>query len=210
MRSKLRILLLGIASFVVLLMPLVGPAPGAAEPLPTNEALADRILGDPQAPITIIEYSSLTCPHCADFHRDTLPRLKEEYLDTGKAKLIFRDYPTQPADRAIAAAMLARCARPERYFGFLEMLFRSQVAWRDSADPIAALAQVGLLGGLTRADFDTCLANRELFEGIRQIQSDGRAEFGIQSTPTFIIEGEMIEGAESYEKFDEILRPLAD
>src|SRR5262249_57342023 len=97
----------------------------------------DRILGKPDAPITIVEYASLTCPHCAAFERDTLPKLKTQYIDTGKVKLIYRDFPLD--SRATLAAMIARCAPRDRYFGFVDAFFRSQDQWARSEDPVRSL-----------------------------------------------------------------------
>jgi len=176
--------------------------------LSAEEALAERVLGRADAPVTIIEYSSLTCPHCASFHRDTLPRLVADYIDSGKAKLVFRDFPLD--GRAMAAAMLARCGPPERYFGFLEVLFRSQDRWGQAKDGEEALTLVGQLGGMSKDDVASCLKNEALFQGIHKIKEEGQAKFKVESTPTFIINGEVLEGARSYETFDKILRPLAN
>ena len=189
----------------------VGLTHGAfADLAPVEEMLADRVLGDPDAPITIIEYSSLTCPHCADFHTNTLPKLKVDYIDTGKAKLVYRDFPLGRDGRSIIAAMLARCAPPDRYFGFLDVLFRSQRNWALAPDPFAALSQIGQLGGISAADFEACMNDEELFNGVRKSKADAEAEFGVESTPTFIINGKRrIDGSQPYENFEAVLRELA-
>jgi len=175
----------------------------SAKPLDTKEALQERMLGDPKAPITIIEYSSLGCPHCAKFHKETLPDIKKNYIDTGKAKLIYRDYPLGGA--AYAAAMMARCAPPPRYFQFIEVLFKNQESWANSKDPRAALARIGKLGGMSQTDFDACLKNEALFQGLRNMQLEGKQTFEVNATPTFIINGEKVSGARPYEEFRKVL-----
>ena len=200
---------LGLVAVAAIFLLAAGPLGGAR--LPTEEALADRILGDPDAPITIVEYSSLTCPHCASFHRDILPELKRDYIDTGKAKLIYRDYPTRPVALAISAAMLARCAPPRRYFGFIELLFRKQESWVSAGNPMESLAMAGQIGGMRRADFEACMRNEDLFQAIRARQQEAWQALGVQSTPTFIINGEhRIVGPEHYDEFRAVLEPLTD
>jgi protein-disulfide isomerase len=175
----------------------------SAKALGTKEALKERVLGDPKAPITMIEYSSLGCPHCARFHKETLPDIKKNYIDTGKAKLIYRDYPLGGA--AYAASMMARCAPPSRYFQFIEVLFKNQESWANSKDPRAALARIGKLGGMSQADFDACLKNEALFQGLRNVQLEAKQTFEVNATPTFIINGEKVSGARPYEDFRKVL-----
>lgn len=162
----------------------------------------DMVLGDPDAPIAIIEYASLTCPHCASFHNDTLPRIKAAYIDTGKASLVYRDFPFDQA--ALFGAAVARCAGRDRYFGFLEVLFRTQKSWAGAKDPVGALARVARLGGLEREVVDACVANQDLLDSIMASRLNGAEEFDITSTPTFIINGEKVVGAQPYELFERI------
>ena len=165
----------------------------------------DRILGDPNAPVTIVEYSSLTCPHCASFHRDTLPQLKKEYIDTGKAKLVYRDF---PFDRLGAtAAMLARCGGAERVHGYLDVLFMQQGKWATAQDPIAALSRIARLGGMSEAAFQSCMANEPLAEMVVASRVKGSEEFDITSTPSFVIGGKTYSGGLGVEEFDKILAP---
>lgn len=185
----------GIAVLCLLLLPRVG----AAELASVDEMLADRILGDPEAPVTIVEYSSMTCPHCATFHNETLPLIVEEYIDTGKAKLIFRDFPFGPL--ATAAAMVSRCVDENSYQGFLTVLFRSQAQWSASEAPAADLERMARFAGLSKADFDACIRNQELLAGIEQKAAEAGEEHGIQSTPTFFINGRKISGAAPFETF---------
>ena len=180
-----------------------------AEPLPTDEALKERIMGNAEAPVTIIEYASLTCPHCADFHAGTLPQIKKEWIETGRAKLVYRDFPTSPVALAVYAAMVARCAPEDRYFKFLEVLYKQQRNWTGSPDPMKALAQLARLGGMSQADFDACTQNEALFDGIRERALDGQIEFDIESTPSFVVNGRVIKGGMDYADFKDILEDAA-
>ena len=171
-----------------------------------SEALEIHSLGDPNAPVTMIEYSSLGCPHCKSFHTDTLPDLKKEYIDTGKLRLVYRDYPL--GTRAMAAAMLTRCAPKALYFGMIELFFDKQAVWNQSEDAVGALTNVAKHGMMTNDDVMSCLQNQELMDGIRSIAEEGNAKFGISSTPTFLIgeDGDVkIEGAMDIEVFREAI-----
>ncbi|MDJ0893651.1 MAG: DsbA family protein [Alphaproteobacteria bacterium] len=184
------------------------PTAGVRADLPSNDALmGEMVLGKNDAPITIIAYESMTCPHCATFHRDTLPQLKSEYIDTGKARLVFRDFPLDQL--SLRAHMMARCGGPDRYFGMIEVIFRTQNDWARDGDPVQALAGIGRMSGITKKDFDACMGNKELFDFIVRRIKEARDKYGIQSTPTFIVnEDTAIIGAKSFEEFDEVLKPL--
>ncbi len=162
-------------------------------------AVTERVLGDPDAPVTIIEYSSLTCPHCAAFHTDTLPAIKERYVETGQAKMVYRDFPLD--QNALNAAVIAHCAGAERYFTFLEALFASQARWARSSDPRESLLQLAGLGGLAREAAEACLADEAMLDAVLQTRLDGQEEFAISSTPTFIINGEIVSGNRSVDEF---------
>lgn len=185
------------------------PSP-AGQPRTTEAMLQDRVLGNPDAPVTIIEYASLTCPHCASFHAGTLPELKKRYVDTGKAKLIFRDFPLDAV--ALRASMLARCAPAERYYGVLDVLFRSQDGWSRAQDPLQALAQTGRLAGVGQQEFEACMANQDLLNGVVNIRLEGERRFKVESTPTFVIRRgdreERIGGAQPIERFAEAIDRL--
>lgn len=166
----------------------------------------DRILGNADAPVTIIEYASLTCPHCAAFATQTLPQVKTTYIDQGLARLVFRDF---PLDRvALKASLLARCVPDDRYFAMLDVLFRSQNDWAGSTDPLTALAQIGRTAGLDQAKVDACLNDQaetdKIVAGIQAAQD----EFKISSTPTLIINGVTHAGALSFEQMEAILKDL--
>lgn len=185
----------GIAVLCLLLLPRIG----SAELASVDDMLADRILGDPAAPVTILDYSSMTCPHCASFHNETLPRITEEYIDTGKARLIFRDFPFGLL--AKAAAMVSRCVDKDSYYGFLTVLFRSQDQWSQSKEPAVELERMARFAGLSKADFEACLSNQALVKGIEENAAKAHEELGIESTPTFFISGKEITGAAPFDQF---------
>lgn len=171
---------------------------------PQEMLLEDRVLGDPNAPITIIEYASLTCTHCATFHRTTMPRLKREWLDSGRAKLIYRDFALDK--NAATAAVIARCAPEDQYFGLLGVFFSRQQSWSRMEDPVPVLAQVAGTRGLDRAAIDACLDDDDLVDGVLQMRLVGQDQHGVDSTPTFIVGERVISGALSFEDFDAVLR----
>ena len=182
-------------------LPLVLGESSAAEP-------QEQALGDPNAPVTIIEYASLTCPHCATFHNEVLPELKEKYIAPGKVRLVYRDFPLdQPA---LAAATLAHCAGPDRYFGFLDVLFETQESWAGADDHLAALKRLGKLGGLSEQQIDACFADQQLADRILRTRLDAQNEHEINSTPSFVINGETYDGARELEEFSEIIDPLLE
>lgn len=183
---------------------LAGPvAPAAADMATIEEATAEKVLGDPEAPVTMLAFESLSCPHCATFHAEAWPQVKEQYVDSGQVKFVYRDYPTN--DAAVVAAMAARCVPPDRYFGMLEMLYRTQGTWLNSQDPQAALAQTARLGGLTQDEFEQCLENEDLYRSIQGNAQQASQQFGVSSTPTFIIGEQKIVGAQPFEVFQEAI-----
>jgi protein-disulfide isomerase len=188
-------------ALIALLLVVFSPAMAAPEAQP-----GDRVLGRAEAPITIIEYSSLTCPHCAKFHNTTLPQLEREYLNTGKAKLIFRDF---PLDRAsMFASVVAHCAPKKRYFAFLKVLFREQQQWARSPAPKDELIRIGVQGGLTRDKIEACLADDKLADSILKTRLEGQQTHNVMATPTFFVRGKAYRGALTFEEFDSILKPL--
>lgn len=175
----------------------------------TNPELqsSDRILGREDAPLTIIEYSSLTCPHCASFHQGGFKHLKRAYIDTGKVRLVYRDFPLD--ETALQAAALAECLPGDRYFGFLEVLFAAQADYRHGApDPTGALTRLGRLAGLSETKALECMGSEEGTAAVLTERLAGDKEFGIESTPTFIIDGRKYPGALTAGELDSILTPL--
>jgi protein-disulfide isomerase len=155
-------------------------------------SLPDMVLGKADAPVTIVEYASMTCPHCAHFHATTLPELKTKYIDTGKVRLIFREFPFDP--RAEAGFMLARCSK-DNYFPMIDVLFRQQQNWASVENAKDALLQISKLAGFSQESFEACLTDQKLLEDVRAVQKRGSEEFKVDSTPTFFINGNTYKGA---------------
>jgi protein-disulfide isomerase len=162
----------------------------SAEPQVTAD---DRILGKADAPVTIIEYASLTCPHCAAFEKEILPKIKTEWIDTGKAKLVFRDFPLDGS--ALKAAIVARCAPPERFYGFIGVLFAQQGSWGISPDPIPGITRIAKLGGMSEDQVQACLKDDALQNKILAGRLAGEQQYLVESTPTFFINGKKVVGA---------------
>lgn len=174
-----------------------------------EQALAEKVLGKKEAPITILAFESLTCPHCAAFHRETLPELKKQYIETGKAKLVFMDFPLD--NRAMIASMLARCVGEERFFAVVELLFSSQRRWAlvpDGNEFIKELGRIGRFGGLTEEQFQSCMRSEPLFNALKDRRTKFGDQYEISSTPTFVINGQKIVGAQPFAEFEKILKPL--
>ena len=164
--------------------------------------LGDMVLGADNAPVTIIEYASMTCSHCADFHNKTYPKLKERYIDTGKVRFIMREFPLDPL--AAGAFMLARCAGKDdkdKYFAMVETLFHQQRDWlvQRPLDPLKAIAKQA---GFSEQTFEQCLANQQVLNGIEQVRQRAAEKLGVNSTPTFFINGKIQRGAISIEELD--------
>ena len=167
----------------------------------------DRILGNPDAPITIVEYASSTCSHCAHFANEVLPEIKKEWIDTGKAKLVLRDFPLD--EPALRAAMIARCAPPGRFYAFTETFFASQDKWAGARDYREALARLAKLGGMGKDEFDACLKNTALENRIVEQRLIASKELDVNSTPTFFVNDSKFTGAPTAEEFGKLLSSLA-
>lgn len=163
----------------------------------------DLIVGRKEAPVTIVEYASLTCPHCARFHQNVLPTIKKDYIDTGKVRLVYRDF---PLDRwALNASMIARCAGPERRYAFVEAFFAQQDSWTSNPNPAAGLASIARLGGLDQTTFDACLQDQKVGDAAIQERLTGSQTFDIQSTPTIIVNGDRYSGGLSVEQLRAVI-----
>ncbi len=183
----------------------LAPGLALAEEVDLAAALAPRIEGDPNAKLTMIEYSSLTCPHCAAFHAETLPKIREAYIATGKLRLEARDFPLD--QYALRAAAMARCASESRYFALMDMLFKQQSKWARAADPIGAIKQIGRLAGISGERADACMSNEALLDGILKIRLTGQQDHEVSSTPTFVIGKEKVVGAQPFEAFQKAIEP---
>ncbi len=168
-------------------------------------ALPDKQLGKDDAKVTIVEYASMTCPHCAHFAANTFPELKTKYIDTGKARYILREFPFDPS--AEAGFMLARCSK-DNYFPMVDVLFKQQANWVGVNNTKDALLQISKLAGFTQESFEACLTDQKLLDDVRSVQKRGADEFKVDSTPTFFINGKTYKGAMSIEEISAIIDPL--
>ncbi len=165
----------------------------------------DFIIGNNNAPITIIEYASMSCNHCANFHNNTLPDLKKEYIDTGKVKYVFRDFPYNYP--ALLGSMVMRCIPSEVRYDYMNALYKLQSMWvvRENAITRQELYKIMQTGGMTKENFDTCLSDVDLENKILQEVMAAQSEFNIRSTPSFLINGDLLEGDKSIKVFRQIL-----
>ena len=169
-------------------------------------SLPDLALGNADAPVTIVEYASMTCSHCASFHNTVLPVLKQKYIDTGKVRLIFREFPLD--ERAALASMMARCAGGDKALPLISMLFSKQDEWAAAkTDFLPKLFKFGQQVGFTKQSFDQCRQNEKLIKDIIAVRDRGNTSFGVSQTPTFFINGKKMDGG-SIEDFDKALAPL--
>jgi len=169
----------------------------------------DHALGNPDAAVTIIEYASLTCPACAVFHQTIYPELKAKYIDTGKVRFVFRQFPTPPARLAVGGEALARCeGSTETYFELIDVLFEKQRLWRSSQNPGQALRDIGATAGITTEQFDACLADKENVTRIQDVVNHAVATWGINSTPSFVINGEYVQNIRSIDDFAKVIDPV--
>ncbi len=190
----------------VVAQPRKGPAEVSVEELMKAGPLPDMVIGHADAPITIVEYASMTCGHCANFHNTVYPDLKKKYIDTGKAKLILREFPLD--NLAAAASMLARCAGGDKSYDLIAKLFKEQEAWAfGKGNPVPALFKAVEGSGFTKESFDKCLTDQKLLDGITATRDRANKAFGVTSTPTFFINGKRLDNS-SLEGFDRAIEPL--
>lgn len=177
---------------------------GSVDPAKLLEAgpLPEMALGEEGAPVTIVEYASMTCPHCAHFHETTFPELKEKYIDAGKVRFIFREFPFDP--RAEAGFMLARCS-DDKYFAMIDVLFEKQDSWAPVENARDPMLQIAKLAGFTQESFEACLTDQKLLDEIRAVRKRGAEEFGVEATPTFFINGQKYSGAMSIEEMSAVI-----
>lgn len=184
--------------------PATPPAPAVEAPpslgsvdvseLMAEGPLPDIVIGDPKAPVTIVEYASMTCGHCANFHVNSYPQIKKDFIDTGKASLIIREFPFDP--RALAASMLARCTGDDaRRTAMVDVLMEQQDEWARAENASAALLKFAKLAGMSQDDFTACLNDKELQKKVVETQERGQNEFGVNATPTFFVNGDKYSGA---------------
>ena len=193
-----------------------GSAQGASRPVSAEDLavvgpLGEQAQGQLDAKVTIIEYSSLTCPHCAAFHRDTYPQLKSRYIDTGKVRFTLREFPLDPL--ATAAFMLARCDGNDKYYPITDLLFDQQRNWafvQKPQSPVDALEQLLRQAGFSKEKFEGCLKDQKIYTAINGVKTRGLETFKIESTPTFFINGRRFSGAMTIEEMEKVIKPIIE
>lgn len=184
------------------------PLSARAQMASSAQAMGEMSIGKADAPVTLNEYSSLTCPHCARFHTKTLPQIKKDYVDTGKVRIVFNDFPLDGL--ATGALVIARCSGPERFPDFFDMLYQTQADWSRAEKPLGSLIALARFYGLSGEDVTACLNDQNLVSFVQANRDRASSLYGITSTPSFMLEGEKIEGALSYDEFkDKLDKALA-
>jgi protein-disulfide isomerase len=184
--------------------------PAAAQSVTAAELLVppplgDRAVGKDDAPVTIVEYASMTCPHCAHFHETTYPELKKRYIDTGKVRFIFREFPLDPL--AAGASMLARCADKDQFYPLIETLFQQQRQWAVEK-PIPQLMAIAKQAGMSEQKFNACLSDQKMLDAMQTEQKRATDKFGVNSTPTLFINGKKQVGGVSIDDLAKVIDPL--
>lgn len=171
-----------------------------------NVALPDRVLGDESAEVTVIEYASPTCPHCATFHNDVYPQFKAEYVDTGKVKYVLRPFTRNVLDAVVF--MLAEAAGEERYHEVVNTYFRTFDQWASSERPRDAILEIAKQLGFTDESFEAALTNQDLFAAMETMREQALNEFNLEGTPTFYINGKQLTGGKTLEELKAEIDPL--
>jgi protein-disulfide isomerase len=190
---------------------LVGSLPALAQAVSPQDLavqgpLGDVWLGSADAKVTIIEYASLTCSHCAAFHKDTYPVLKQRYIDTGQVRFVLREFPLDPL--ATAGFMLARCDGNAKYYAITDLLFDQQKTWAFSDKPVDALQQMMRQAGFSQEKFESCLRDQKLYDAVNAVRTRASDQFKVNSTPTFFINGQRYPGNMSIAELEKIIKPL--
>ena len=167
------------------------------------EVSDEKVLGDPGASVTIIEFASLSCPHCAEFHKTRFDWLKENYIDTGKVRFIFRDFPLNRP--ALLGSMVAHCADPSKYFAYLSLLFKNQEKWAFSQPVEEQLVKLARVSGMGQEKLLNCLQDEALAEKIIQSRLESQNTYNIESTPSFLVGDQLIVGVPSEERLRELI-----
>ncbi len=185
-----------------------GPAEVPVDELMKRDDLPDLVLGPDNAKVTVVEYASMTCGHCKHFHDATFPELKKKYIDTGKIRFIFREFPLDA--RAFAASMLARCAGPtEKSMALVDALFDTQEQWAFvKENPTPKLFEIAKQAGFTQESFDKCLTDQKLLDQLTAVHTRAAETFVVNSTPTFFINGKRLQAAPEIAEFDKVIEPL--
>ena len=174
--------------------------------LMASEALPDVPQGKADAPVTMIEYASMTCTHCAHFHETTWPTLLKDYIDAGKVRFILREFPLDPL--ATAGFMLARCEGTDKRNAVIDLLFDKQQSWAFTDKPLEALEQVVKQTGMSKDKFEACLKDQKLYDQVNEVRDRGGQKFGVTATPTFYVNGTKVTGEVNPQTLAKILDPI--
>jgi protein-disulfide isomerase len=184
-----------------------GPTEVPVEELMKPGPLGELTLGNPESKVTVVEYASMTCGHCAHFAKDVWPEFKKKYVDTNKIYFVFREFPLD--NLAAAASMLARCAGGDKTFPLIEVLFEKQADWAfTEGNPVPKLFELAKQAGFTQESFDKCLTDQKLLDNITAGRTRASDVFGVSATPTFFINGKKLDGAPTVANFDKMIEPL--
>ncbi len=178
----------------------------SVQDLSVQGPLGDVALGPETAKVNIVEYASLTCSHCAAFHKETWPELKKRYIDTGKVRFTLREFPLDPL--ATAGFMLARCDGNAKYYPVSDLLFDQQRNWAFTDKPLDALRAMMRQAGFSQEKFDACLRDQKLYDAVNAVKNRGVEQFKVDSTPTFFINGQRHPGSLSIDELEKIIKPL--
>ncbi len=166
----------------------------------------DFVLGKADAPVTVVEYASLTCPHCANFHATVLPTIKKDYIEKGLVRFVYRDFPLD--NLALTASVVSRCAGRDRYFAFIDTFFSSQKSWALDQNPIAAMSRIARLGGLSQEDFNACLKKKEIADVVLKQRLEADQKYKVRSTPTVLVNGQKYPGGLTVDQFRTVVAPM--
>ncbi|MEZ5774172.1 MAG: DsbA family protein [Hyphomicrobiaceae bacterium] len=167
--------------------------------------LGDYVIGSPDAPVTVVEYASLTCPYCRAFHAETFPKVKKAYIDKGLVRWVLREFPIGHSSGT--AWIVTRCAPKESYFKLYELYLKEQASWVSQEVRLDAIYQVAAKVGMSRADFDKCLTNHEIEQGLKWVKERAR-ELGVSGTPTFFFNDRKVRSMLTFEEFRQNVDPL--
>ena len=206
-RQTLQLLGTAAAAFLATSLPALAQNVSVQD-LSVQGPLGDVALGPETAKVTIVEYASLTCSHCAAFHKGTWPELKKRYLDTGKVRFTLREFPLDPL--ATAGFMLARCDGNAKYYPISDLLFEQQRNWAFTDKPLDALRALMRQAGFSQEKFDACLRDQKLYDAVNAVKNRGVEQFNVDSTPTFFINGQRYAGNMSIDELEKIIKPMLE
>ncbi|ADJ24677.1 DSBA oxidoreductase [Hyphomicrobium denitrificans ATCC 51888] len=184
-----------------------GPSEVSVDELMKPSDLADLTLGPADAKVTVVEYASMTCPHCAHFETDVFENFKKKYIDTGKVRFVYREFPLD--NLAAAVSMLARCAGGDKTFPLIQTFYAKQAEWAfTQGNPVPKLFDIAKQAGFTQESFDKCLTDQKLLDQITAQRTRASDTFGVNATPTFFINGKKLPETPTLEAFDKVIEPL--